>query len=60
MRVSYKKRILKNTGNYESLCLEIGAEDDLDIGEHFEDARLRLRTLVNGALKEELIKIGSK
>lgn len=62
MQVTYKKRITKNLGNYESIAVEMGIEDDVnyDAGETFEEAYVRIRELVNFKLKKELSKVGGK
>lgn len=62
MQVTYKKRITKNLGNYESIAVEIGIEDDVNYesGETFEEAYVRIRELVNFKLKKELSKVGAK
>lgn len=62
MRITYKKRITKNLGNYESLALEIGIDDEVNYenGETFEEAYVRIRELVNFKLKKDLSKIGAK
>jgi hypothetical protein len=62
MQITYKKRITKNLGNYESIAVEMGIEDDVnyDVGETFEEAYVRIRELVNFKLKKELSKVGGK
>jgi hypothetical protein len=62
VQVTYKKRITKNLGNYESIAVEMGIEDDVnyDAGETFEEAYVRIRELVNFKLKKELSKVGGK
>ena len=59
MQISYKKKITKNLGNYESVSVEIGIEDDVDyeVDTTFEDVYLRIRELVNSKLKKEILKL---
>ena len=59
MQISYAKRLTIQVRPYEPLSLEIGIVDMLD-GESYDEGMLRIRNLVNGKLKEELSKIGSK
>jgi hypothetical protein len=62
MQISYKKKITKNLGNYESVSVEIGIEDDVDyeVDTTFEDVYLRIRELVNSKLKKEILKLERK
>lgn len=62
MQISYKKKITKNLGNYESVSVEIGIEDDVDyeVDTTFEDVYLRIRELVNSKLKKEILKLEGK
>ena len=59
MQVTYKKRYVKNIGNYESLAVEIGIEDEVnyETGDKFEECYIRLRETVNLKLKKEFSKI---
>jgi hypothetical protein len=59
MQISYKKKITKNLGNYESVSVEIGIEDDVDyeVDTTFEDVYMRIRELVNSKLKKEMLKL---
>ena len=60
MQVTYKKRLTKNLGNYESIAVEIGVEDEVnyETGETFEEGYVRIRELVNSKLKKEFEKVG--
>ena len=59
MQISYKKKITKNLGNYESIALEIGIDDVVDHEvETWEEAFIRVRGMVNAKLKVELLKVG--
>lgn len=62
MQVTYKKRLTKNLGNYESIAVEIGIEDDVnyEVGETFDEGYVRIRELVNFKLKKEFSKIVGK
>ena len=62
MQISYKKKITKNLGNYESVSVEIGIEGDVDyeVDTTFEDVYLRIRELVNSKLKKEILKLERK
>lgn len=62
MQITYKKRLTKNLGNYESIAVEIGIEDDVnyEIGETFDEGYIRIRELVNFKLKKEFSKLGGK
>lgn len=62
MQITYKKRLTKNLGNYESVAVEIGIEDDVnyEVGETFDEGYVRIRELVNFKLKKEFSKIGVK
>ncbi len=62
MQITYKKRLTKNLGNYESIAVEIGIEDEVnyETGETVEECYVRLRETVNFKLKKEFSKIGGK
>lgn len=62
MQITYKKRLTKNLGNYESIAVEIGIEDEVnyETGETFEEGYVRIRELVNFKLKKEFSKLGGK
>lgn len=61
MQVIYKKKVIKNLGNYESIAVEIGIEYDVDReNETFEDVYTKVRDLVNLKLKNEFGKIRGK
>ena len=62
MQITYKKRLTKNLGNYESLAVEVGIEDEVnyETGETFEECYIRLRETVNLKLKKEFSKIEGK
>lgn len=58
MQISYKKRIVKNMGNYESISVEIGMEDEVNFEvDTYETAYGRLRETVNHKLKKEIHKV---
>lgn len=58
MQISYKKKIVKNIGNYESVSVEIGLIDEIDFEyDNFETAYKRLRETVNYKLKKEVSKL---
>ena len=61
MQIPYRKKLTNNLGNYESITLEIGAEDEVNYGiETWEDAFKRLREMVNSNLKNEFIRLEGK
>lgn len=61
MNVSYKKRIVKNLGNYETVTIEIGADEVVDHEiESSQKTYDRVREFVNMRLKEEFIKLSNK
>lgn len=61
MNVSYKKRIVKNLGNYETITIEIGADEVVDYEiESSQKTYDRVREFVNMRLKEEFIKLSNK
>lgn len=61
MNVSYKKRIVKNLGNYETVTIEIGADEVVDYEiESSQKTYDRVREFVNMRLKEEFIKLSNK
>lgn len=61
MNVSYKKRIVKNLGNYETVTIEIGADEVVDHEiESSQKTYDRVREFVNMRLKEEFMKLSSK
>lgn len=61
MNVSYKKRILKNLGNYETVTIEIGADEVVDHEiESSQKTYDRVREFVNMRLKEEFMKLSNK
>ena len=61
MNVSYKKRIVKNLGNYETVTIEIGADEVVDHGiESSQKTYDRVREFVNMRLKEEFMKLSNK
>lgn len=61
MQIFYKKRVVKNLGNYESIAIELGIEDKIEYeNETYEEGYNRVRKLVNENLKNEFNKIGKK
>lgn len=61
MNVSYKKRIVKNLGNYETVTIEIGADEVVDYEiESSQKTYDRVREFVNMRLKEEFMKLSNK
>ena len=61
MNVSYKKRIVKNLGNYETVTIEIGADEVVDHEiESSQKTYDRVREFVNMRLKEEFMKLSNK
>ena len=61
MKVSYKKRIVKNLGNYETVTIEIGADEVVDHEiESSQRTYDRVREFVNMRLKEEFMKLSNK
>lgn len=61
MNVSYKKRLVKNLGNYETVTIEIGADEVVDYEiESSQKTYDRVREFVNMRLKEEFIKLSNK
>ena len=60
MQITYKKRLTKNLGNYESIAVEIGIDDEVNYedGETFDEGFVRIRELVNVKLKKEFEKVG--
>lgn len=61
MNVSYKKRLVKNLGNYETVTIEIGADEVVDHEiESSQKTYDRVREFVNMRLKEEFIKLSNK
>lgn len=62
MQITYKKKITKNLGNYESIAIEVGIEDNVnyEAGETFDEGYVRIRELVNFKLKKEFSKIEVK
>lgn len=61
MNVSYKKRLVKNLGNYETVTIEIGADEVVDYEiENSQKTYDRVREFVNMRLKEEFIKLSNK
>ena len=61
MNVSYKKRIVKNLGNYETVTIEIGADEVVDHEiESSQRTYDRVREFVNMRLKEEFMKLSNK
>ena len=61
MNVSYRKRIVKNLGNYETVTIEIGADEVVDHEiESSQKTYDRVREFVNMRLKEEFMKLSNK
>lgn len=61
MNVSYKKRLVKNLGNYETVTIEIGADEKVDHEiESSQKTYDRVREFVNMRLKEEFMKLSNK
>lgn len=61
MNVSYKKRIVKNLGNYETVTIEIGADEVVNHEiESSQKTYDRVREFVNMRLKEEFMKLSNK
>ena len=61
MNVSYKKRLVKNLGNYETVTIEIGADEVVDYEiESSQKTYDRVREFVNMRLKEEFMKLSNK
>lgn len=61
MNVSYKKRIVKNLGNYETVTIEIGVDEKVDHEiESSQKTYDRVREFVNMRLKEEFMKLSNK
>ena len=61
MNVSYRKRIVKNLGNYETVTIEIGADEVVDHEiESSQKTYDRVREFVNMKLKEEFMKLSNK
>lgn len=61
MNVSYKKRIVKNLGNYETVTIEIGADEVVDHEiESSQKTYDRVREFVNMRLKEEFMKLSNR
>ena len=61
MNVSYRKRIVKNLGNYETVTIEIGTDEVVDHEiESSQKTYDRVREFVNMRLKEEFMKLSNK
>jgi len=61
MQITYKKRLVKNLGNYESYALEIGIGEEVDSDkETYDEAYERVRKIVNNNLKSEFDRINFK
>lgn len=52
--VSYRARFTRNMGNFESLQLEIGVEDEPRGDEKFSEAYNRVKDFVESRLLEEI------
>ncbi len=52
--VSYRARFTRNMGNFESLQLEIGVEDEPRGDEKFSEAYNRVKDFVESKLLEEV------
>lgn len=60
MQIKYSKKHTKNLGNYQSLTVEIGIEEEVhyEAGDTFESVYSMIRELVNVKLKKEFEKVG--
>ena len=59
MKIIYKKKIIKNLGNYENITIEIVVEDEVnyEIGQTYESVYDNLRVCVGKSIAEEEKKI---
>lgn len=59
MRILYKKKIIKNLGNYENITIEIEVEDAInyELGQTYESVYDNLRLRVGKSIAEEAKKI---
>ena len=59
MKITYKKKIIKNLGNYENVAIEIVVEDEVnyELGQTYESVYDNLRVCVGKSIAEEGKKI---
>jgi hypothetical protein len=59
MKITYKKKIIKNLGNYENVTIEIVVEDEVnyEMGQSYENVYDNLRLRVGKSIAEEEKKI---
>lgn len=55
MKITYKKKIIKNLGNYENITIEIAVEDDVnyELGQTYESVYDNLRLRVGKSIAKE-------
>jgi len=59
MKITYKKKIIRNLGNYENISIEIEAEDTVDYEQNqsYETVYDKLRVCVGKSISDESKKI---